>query len=181
MVSVGGGIALGPVQGTFTYDADTNTVFSYNLFAGNSLFIGPCNAPGAVGAPNPCGTGTDFAYVSQAGTEAIFGAENGNGFYDALILDLSAPLTDAPATISIIPGSCVICSGPGFNNGSSDSGSGLVYEPGGGGTGGIFYPFAGGGVSAPEPSEATFISVAVLFLLGASRSVRQRVKNKAAA
>ena len=131
-VSVGGGIPLGPVQGAFTYDADTNTILNYNLFAGNSLFIGPCNAPGAIGAPNPCGTGTDFAYVSQGGTEAIFGAENGNGFYTALILDLSAPLTDAASTICIIPGSCIVCSGPGFNNGSSDSGSGLVYEPGGG-------------------------------------------------
>ena len=47
--------------------------------------------------------------------------------------------------------------------------------------GGIFYPFVGGTVSAPEPSGAGFIALVLIFLLGASRSVRQRVKNKAAA
>ncbi len=143
------GPVLGANAGTFTYDSATNQLTSWGIYG----FDGP-SCPGGP----PCGLhGVD---ISANGEELTFWSQ-GSATYSALILDLAFPINSGQPVIPLLAGSCVICSGPGFQAGSTDSGSGYVQYDRTTGNG-IFDPILGGNVTnTPEPS----MQAGTVFLL----------------
>ncbi len=127
------GPTLGPVVGTFTYDANTNQVLSWDVFG---LF-----GPGCPGG-GPC-SGSRQAGVSNDGRSAFFDFTS-SGILNGLNLEFSAPLTNAGGTIPLIPGSDG-GSGPGmFHIGPGSASYFNVL----GTTNGAFTPILSGTVSA---------------------------------
>jgi hypothetical protein len=143
------GQTLGPVVGTFTYDADTNQVLSWDVFG---LFGPGCQDGG------PCG-GSRQAGVSNDGRSAFFDFTS-SGILNGLNLEFSAPLTNGGGTIPLIPGSDG-GSGPGmFHIGPGSASYFNVL----GTSNGSFTPILSGTVSAaPEPEYGFFIALLLLI------------------
>jgi hypothetical protein len=155
------------ILGSFTYDADTNAVLSWNI---DGL------ASGCIGGP-PCG-GVRGASVSNGGTFANFFFE-GSDLHTGLLLEFASPLTNAGVTTGLMPGSCVICSGPDFASGHTVSGSGEIHYVTTVGAG-YFKAFEGGKVEAvPEPVVGFSTGLFALTMAAATaRRLRRSLHNK---
>jgi hypothetical protein len=148
------------VLGTFTYDADTQSVSSWDIDG----FMSGC-----AGGP-PCG-GVRGAGVSNSGTFANFFFE-ASDMDTGLLLQFTSPLTNAGGTAWLAPGSCVICSGPDFASGHTVSGSGEIHYVRTTG-GGYFNALEGGKAEAiPEPAVGF---AAGLFALAMAAIVARRL------
>lgn len=145
------------VGGTFTYDSETNQILSWNIHYGVTSDFGTIEHNPGPDFPVP----SSFAAASNGATLLTFGQSRQSGFASAVTLELTAPLTDAGGTISLVAGRCSACMGPGYT-GSDISGSGYLSLQAGGG---IFYPFASGSIAAvPEPGLGLCIGLFVLAL-----------------
>lgn len=149
------------VDGTFTYDADTNQLLNWDVDG----FFGP----GCQGGP-PCGI--HGGGVSADGMSATF-SEEGSDMRFSLLLEFTAPLTDAGGTIQLVPGSCIICGGPGYLSHPDFSGSGELTEVLGVGNGG-FNRIFGRVAAAPEPDFGSCTALFVLGLAGIQGYKRRR-------
>ena len=136
--------------GTFTYDADTNTI--------SSLVVQDCIH--CVGEFQCDITANCTASVSDGGTLVLFSSLS-NFIYSNLRLEVASPLTDAGGVLALIPGSGG-SSGPGTF--SSGVGSAFYVTPGNGN--GFFYPIESGTISAaPEPGYRYIAGLLLLTML----------------
>lgn len=94
---------------------------------------------------------------------------------NALQLQLARPLTNEGGDVPLVPGTCIVCSGPGFNRGSTVSGSGELFIEQFSGNG-FFNPITFGIVTAvPEPAFDADLGVLLLVGVGPVRRLMPRL------